>query len=68
MGKRIEDAEVAMLRPDARWAHCEHEPPDVADIDQLQLWRFVDVDALERLIVRVTEQPDDCLCPECNDR
>lgn len=63
---RAPDAEVAVLRPDGTWYHCENEPPAVRDIDQPQIWRFVDVDELERLIVRVTEQPGGCLCPECN--
>lgn len=63
---RASDAEVAIVHPDGAWYHGEHEPPAVKDLDQPQIWRFVSVDELEPLIVRVTEHPDDCLCPECN--
>src|SRR3954469_22439722 len=61
---RAPDAEVAILRPDGAFYHCEAHPL-VTDPDQPQIWRFVNVDELEQLIVRVTEQPHGCLCPEC---
>lgn len=61
---RASDAEVAILRPDGTWYHCEAYGGDL-DADHPQPWRFASVDELERLIVRVTEQPPGCLCPEC---
>jgi hypothetical protein len=30
---RAPDAEVAILRPDGSWYHCESEPPDVSDTE-----------------------------------
>lgn len=61
---RAGDAEVAICRPDGAWYHCETDPPD-SDPDTPQTWRYVGVDALAALIVRVAEQPPGCLCPAC---